>query len=156
MYHLRRSSLNSWLRLLVTIVGGVITTPSREDHGHHSFKFWHTLLQTVNILIVHAPPASFAESLIGFGSLLSTYHNGVLSKALKVLFEHFLQSLSASHQGYEHEYSPEHAESSEEASRLVASNRVDYFSICIYIYPHNLNLLLAPRWGGFYLLYRQE
>ena len=152
---LRNGTLDSGCSSLVAIVGGIPTSPRREDDRYHIFEFRHTLLQSLHILIVHAPPATFTKTFIGFGSLLGPNDDSVLSKAFEVLVEHLLHGLTTTHEAYKHEHSPKHAETCQERARLVSCQRVEDFSICINIYSHNTNLLLAPQWGGFYLPYMQ-
>ena len=111
---IRRSTLYSWSRLLITIIGCIRLSPRGKKHGSHHVELRYTLLQTMDILIVHAPPATLTESLVGFGSLLFPDDNGILSEALEILLEQFLQALSTSHQCDEHEHAPEHTKAREE------------------------------------------
>ena len=138
IYYLGHGSLHIWGCLLITII---CSSSASHQHWGHGIQFWHLLLQSVHILIHHIPTASLAESLIWLRGLFGTNDNGILCKAIKVAVQLLLHSLSATHQSYEHKHAPEHTESGEERTRLITSQRVDYFSVTVYIYSHNPSLL---------------
>ena len=122
-------TLYSGTRLLVAIVSRITTTPAREDHRYGHFQLRHPLLQTLNIFIVHAPPAPFAESLVRLSGLIGSYNDCILCKTLERVVELFPHCLSASHQTNEHEHPPEHAESRKKRTRLVTCQRIEDFSV---------------------------
>ena len=86
-------------------------------------------MQTFDILVVHRPPTSLTESFISLRGLLRPDHDGVLGKAVEVLIQHLLQSLSTSYEGDEHEDAPEDTEARQKRTRLIARQRVEYFSV---------------------------
>ena len=139
----RYRTLYSGCRPLVTVVGRVAPTPTREQDGSSSIEFGYFLLQPIDILILHRPPAPLSESLIGLCRLIGAENHCILGKAVKVLVKHFLQALSASHQRHEHEHAPEDAKTRKQRTRLVTRQRVEYFSICINVQSHNQSALNA-------------
>ena len=112
----RCDTLYAWYRTLLSIIGGIAFPPRREQDRCHHIQLWDTLAQAINILLVHGPPATLAETLIGLRRLLRPYHDRIRGKALKVTLQHLLQSLPATYQGDEHEDTPEHTETCEEGT----------------------------------------
>ena len=122
-------TLDSGRCFLVAVVSCITTTPTREKNRCSRIQLRHLLFQTLDILIFHRPPTTFAESLIRFGGLLGTNDDSILCETVEVLVEHLLQALSAAHQHHEHKDAPEHAESREERTRLITRQRVDDLSV---------------------------
>ena len=60
------ATLNARRGLLILVIGRIRLTPRGEQGGCHDVELWHALLKTRDILIVHAPPAALAETLVGF------------------------------------------------------------------------------------------
>ena len=133
--------------LAVFVVGRALRVPRHEYHGGYHVELWHALAQALYVLLVHRPPAALAESLIGFCRLLCPYEGGVGGEAGEVLVELLLQAVAASDESHQHEHAPEHAEARQETPALVPRQRVENLSVTVYIYSHNANLLLMPRWA---------
>ena len=91
------------------------------------------MLQTLYVFIVHRPHAPLSETFIHLRRGLRPHQCAIGSKAFEVLAQQFLHTLSATNERHQHEDTPEHAEAREERATLVASQRVENLSICIYI-----------------------
>ena len=62
---LRCATLNTWRGSLVLVIGRIRLTPRCKEHRCHDIELRHALVNTGEILIVHAPPATLTETLIG-------------------------------------------------------------------------------------------
>ena len=106
-------------------------TTIREEQGCNHIKFWHTVSEACNVIVVHMPIATFAKTLVRLARRLCPYQGAIGGKTRKVLLQLLFQALAATHQRNKHEHAPEDAEARQERARLVTCQRVKYFSVCI-------------------------
>ena len=94
----------------VTVIGG--SSPAAVVGGDH-LQFGYCLADTLQVVGVEVPDASLPKSLVGFAGAVAAQEGGIGGKALEVGRHEVLQSLSAAHEGNQHEDAPEYAKGSE-------------------------------------------
>ena len=140
--------------LTITEIG---RTTIREKHRTHHFEFWYATLQTLHVLVLHIPSTPLAKTLVSLCGRLCPNHSTIGSEPFEVLIEQFLHTLSATNQRHQHEDTPKHPEARQERTTLVARQRIENLSICIYIKSHISSQFIISRhevllWDGFDLL----